>query len=56
LIKIDLDSRSHRVRAVGGIPTTNIPYLAIDQRNRVMYVTSHGFGAWSFRLSGGRDD
>jgi hypothetical protein len=56
LIKIDLDSRSLRVRAVEGIPTTNIPYLAIDQKSRVMYVTSHGFGAWSFRLSGSRDD
>ncbi len=56
LFKIDLDSRSGRVHAVRGIPTTTIPYLALDQKNRVMYVTTHGFGAWSFRLSGSRDD
>jgi Arc-like DNA binding domain len=56
LVNLDLDSRSRRVRAVPGIPTTTIPYLALDQRNRVLYVTTHGFGAWSFRLSGSRDD
>ena len=30
--------------------------LALDQRNRVLYVTTHGFGAWKFRLSGSRHD
>ena len=30
-----------------GMPTTTIPYLSIDQENRVMYVTTHGFGAWT---------
>jgi Arc-like DNA binding domain len=37
-------------RAVGGIPTTTIPNLAIDQSRGVMYVTTHGFGAWSLDL------
>jgi Arc-like DNA binding domain len=34
-----------------GIPTTTIPYLKIDQESRVMYVTTHGFGAWTLKLS-----
>ncbi len=33
-----------------GLPTTTIPYLRIDQANRVMYVTTHGFGAWAYKL------
>jgi hypothetical protein len=33
-----------------GLPTTTIPYLDIDQANRVMYVTTHGFGAWTLEL------
>ena len=33
-----------------GLPTTTIPYLKIDQENRVMYVTTHGFGAWTLKL------
>ncbi len=33
-----------------GLPTTTVPYLRIDQENRVMYVTTHGFGAWSLKL------
>jgi hypothetical protein len=33
-----------------GPPTTTIPYLKIDQANRVMYVTTHGFGAWAYKL------
>ena len=33
-----------------GLPTTTIPYLLIDQENRVMYVTTHGFGAWTLKL------
>jgi hypothetical protein len=33
-----------------GLPTTNVPHLKIDQANRVMYVTTHGFGAWTLRL------
>jgi hypothetical protein len=37
-------------RVVRGIPTTTIPNLAIDQRRGVMYVTTHGFGAWSLDL------
>jgi hypothetical protein len=36
--------------ASGALPTTTIPYLRIDQANRVMYVTMHGFGAWAFEL------
>jgi hypothetical protein len=56
LIRINLRSRSGRVHAVDGIPTTTIPYLAIDEKSRVMYVTTHGFGAWSLRLPGGRND
>jgi hypothetical protein len=36
--------------AMPGLPTTTIPYLRIDQANRVMYVTTHGFGAWSLKL------
>ncbi|MFL6015762.1 MAG: hypothetical protein ACJ74P_15970 [Gaiellaceae bacterium] len=36
--------------AVPGLPTTTIPYLKIDQANRVMYVTTHGFGAWTLDL------
>jgi Arc-like DNA binding domain len=50
LIKLRLDSRSGRIQPVPGIPTTTIPYLAIDRKNRVMYVTTHGFGAWSLNL------
>jgi Arc-like DNA binding domain len=34
-----------------GLPTTNVPNLKIDQENRVMYVTTHGFGAWTLKLS-----
>jgi hypothetical protein len=56
LFKLRLESRSGRIQAVRGIPTTTIPYLVIDQKSRVMYVTTHGFGAWKLRLSGGRDD
>jgi hypothetical protein len=33
-----------------GLPTTVVPYLKIDQANRVMYVTTHGFGAWTLKL------
>ena len=36
--------------AMPGLPTTTIPYLKIDQANRVMYVTTHGFGAWTLKL------
>jgi hypothetical protein len=36
--------------AMPGLPTTTIPYLKIDQANRVMYVTTHGFGAWALKL------
>jgi len=36
--------------AMPGMPTTTIPYLKADQANRVMYVTTHGFGAWSLKL------
>jgi len=27
-----------------------MPYLKIDQANRVMDVTTHGFGAWTIKL------
>jgi hypothetical protein len=40
----------------GGPPITTIPHLTIDQANRVLYVGTHGFGAWSLKLSGGGDD
>ena len=33
-----------------GLPTTTVPFLKIDQENGVMYVTTHGFGAWQFKL------
>ena len=33
-----------------GLPTTTVPFLKIDQANRVMYVTTHGFGAWTLNL------
>jgi hypothetical protein len=33
-----------------GLPVTPVPNLAIDQDNRVMYVTTHGFGAWALKL------
>ena len=36
--------------AVRGMPTTTVPNLVIDQSRRVLYVTSHGFGAWSLKL------
>jgi len=36
--------------AMPGLPTTTIPYLKIDQANRVTYVTTHGFGAWTLKL------
>jgi hypothetical protein len=39
--------------ASNGLPTTVIPHLEIDQKRRVMYVTTHGFGAWTLELSGG---
>ncbi|HEX7311516.1 MAG TPA: hypothetical protein VF232_10070 [Gaiellaceae bacterium] len=32
------------------LPVTTVPYLRIDQANRVMYVTTHGFGAWMYKL------
>jgi Arc-like DNA binding domain len=56
LIQLRLKSRSGTIQTVSGIPTTTIPYLAIDQKSRVMYVTTHGFGAWKLRLSGSRND
>jgi hypothetical protein len=37
-------------QAMPGIPTTTIPNLVIDQDRRVMYVTTHGFGAWTLHL------
>ena len=37
-------------RAVPQLPMTVIPYLKIDQQNRIMYITSHGFGAWTLKL------
>jgi ligand-binding sensor domain-containing protein len=37
-------------RAFPQLPVTVIPYLKIDQQNRIMYITSHGFGAWSAKL------
>jgi hypothetical protein len=33
-----------------GLPTTTVPHLTIDQKDRVMYVATHGFGAWSLNL------
>ncbi|HKF91309.1 MAG TPA: hypothetical protein VKC52_07535, partial [Acidimicrobiia bacterium] len=36
--------------AMPGLPTTTIPSLKIDQERRVMYVTTHGFGAWTLKL------
>jgi hypothetical protein len=33
-----------------GLPTTTIPFLSLDPENRVLYVTTHGFGAWSLKL------
>jgi hypothetical protein len=33
-----------------GLPTTTVPYLRFDQANRVIYVTTHGFGAWALKL------
>ena len=33
-----------------GLPTTTVPHLVIDQKERVMYVTTHGFGAWTLNL------
>src|SRR5829696_1571853 len=33
-----------------GLPTTTVPSLKIDQERRVMYVTTHGFGAWTLKL------
>ncbi|HKF13917.1 MAG TPA: hypothetical protein VKB13_01680 [Gaiellaceae bacterium] len=36
--------------AVKGLPTTTIPNLVIDQKQRVLYVTTHGFGAWVYDL------
>jgi hypothetical protein len=34
-----------------GLPITTVPYLKIDQQNRILYVTTHGFGAWSYKLN-----
>jgi hypothetical protein len=36
--------------AMPGLPNTVVPYLKIDQSKRVMYVTTHGFGAWTLSL------
>ena len=33
-----------------GLPVTPVSNVEIDQDNRVMYVTTHGFGAWSLKL------
>ena len=33
-----------------GLPVTPVPNLKIDQTRRVMYVTTHGFGAWTLNL------
>lgn len=37
-------------QAMPGLPTTTVPHLTIDQKDRVMYVATHGFGAWSLNL------
>jgi hypothetical protein len=34
----------------GGPPTTTIPHLKIDQQRGILYVASHGFGAWTYDL------
>lgn len=40
----------------GGPPITTIPHLTIDQAGRTLYAGTHGFGAWSLKLSGGGGD
>jgi hypothetical protein len=44
------DPESGWTPALPGLPTTTVPSLKIDQDRRVMYVTTHGFGAWSLQL------
>ena len=44
--------REHRLDLGNARPAhDHVPYLKIDQDNRVMYVTTHGFGAWTLKLS-----
>jgi hypothetical protein len=33
-----------------GLPVTPVSNLVIDQQRGIMYVTTHGFGAWSLNL------
>jgi hypothetical protein len=33
-----------------GLPITTIPHLKIDQRHGIMYVATHGFGAWTLDI------
>ena len=45
-----VNAKTGWISAAPGLPTTTIPHLTIDQENRVMYVATHGFGAWSLKL------
>ena len=33
-----------------GLPTTTIPHLKIDQQHGILYVATHGFGAWTLDI------
>ncbi len=45
-----VNSRTGWTSAKPGLPVTPVPNLVIDQNRRVMYVTTHGFGAWTLKL------
>lgn len=40
-------------KAASGMPMVEVPWLAIDQTNHVLYAATHGRGIWSLNLSGG---
>ncbi|HET9323065.1 MAG TPA: hypothetical protein VFO03_04245 [Gaiellaceae bacterium] len=45
-----VNSHTGWTNAHPGLPVTPVPNLVIDQKRDVMYVTTHGFGAWTLSL------
>ncbi len=39
-------------KAASGMPMVEVPWLAIDQTNHVLYAATHGRGIWSLSLGG----
>jgi hypothetical protein len=49
-IAVRKDGKDGWKDAKPGLPTTTIPHLKIDQENGILYVATHGFGAWTLDI------